>query len=63
MGRTSGKRDLPAAKRGALIALSEQNHISNRQLANRYHCDEKTVPNVLKRAGEAEKENNRPIEF
>jgi len=41
-GRTAGKPNIFEA---------------NRQLADRYDCHEKSVRNILKRAGEAEKEN------
>ena len=61
MPRTKGTKDLPEAKRGALLEVSKTNNISNRQLAKRYRCDKKTVANVLKRAGEAEKENIDPL--
>lgn len=61
MGRTAGKKNLTEAKRGALIALKQTNNISNYQLANEYDCDEKSVRNVLQRAGEAEKENIDPF--
>lgn len=61
MPRTRGSNDLPEAKRGALIEVKKTSNISNRQLAKRYRCDKKTVANVLKRAGEAEKENIDPL--
>ena len=57
MPRTKGTKDLSEAKRGTLLEVSKTSNISNRQLAKRYRCDKKTVANVLKRAGEAEKEN------
>ncbi len=61
MGRTTGKSNLPEAKRGALIALKQTNKYSNRQLAQTYDCDEKSVRNVLKRAEEAEAQNIDPF--
>lgn len=61
MGRSAGKPNLSEAKRGALIALKQTNSTPNRQLADRYDCHEKSVRNILKRAGEAEKENIDPF--
>ena len=57
MPRTKGSKDLLGPKKGALIALTELNNLSNRRIAERYDCDKKTVRNVRKRALEAEKEN------
>ena len=57
IGRTNGAKDLPEAKRGALIELHNTSHISKNQLAKKYACHKKTVTNVLKRAENAEKEN------
>lgn len=61
MGRTAGNSNLTEAKKGALIALKQTNNTPNRQLAAQYDCDEKSVRNVLKRVGEAEKENIDPF--
>ena len=61
MPRTKGAIDLPEAKRGALIELNKQNNTLNRQLIRKYRCEKSTVANILKRAGEAEKENIDPL--
>ncbi len=61
MGRIKGKKDLGGPKKGALIALSELDNVSNRQVARANNCDEKTVRNARKRASEAEKENLDPL--
>lgn len=61
MARTKGAVDLPEAKRGALLEISNTNHLSNRQLAKKYSCGKSTVANVKKRAREAEKENIDPL--
>ena len=61
MPRIKGSSDLSEVKRDALIEVSKANNISNRQLAKRYQYDKKTVANVLKRAGDAEKENIDPL--
>ena len=61
MPRTKGATDLPETKRGALIELKKENNISNRRLAKKYRCGRQTVANVLKRAGEPEKENIDPL--
>ena len=60
-GRIKGARDLPQAKRGGLLELSKHSNISKRQLAKAYGCNRQTVANVIKRAGEAEKENIDPL--
>ena len=57
MPRTKGAIDLPEAKRGALIELKKENNILNRQVARKYGCGKSIVAKILKRAGEAEKEN------
>ena len=61
MGRTSGVKDLPEAKRGALIELYNTSHISRNQLAKKYSYHKRTVLNILKRAENAEKENLDPL--
>ena len=61
MPRNKGNIDLSAPKKGALMALSNLNNVSNRQVADVFHCDEKTVRNVKKRVSEAEKENIDPF--
>ncbi len=61
MGRIKGIKDLGGPKKGALIALSELDNVSNRQVARANNCDEKTVRNARKRASEAEKENLDPL--
>ncbi|KAF6227886.1 hypothetical protein HO133_007614 [Letharia lupina] len=61
MGRTKGKTDLSGPKKGVLVALSNLNNASNRQIAKAYKCDEKTVRNTKKRVSEAEKENIDPL--
>ena len=60
-GRTKGAKDLSQAKRRALIEISKHSNISNRQLAKGYGCNRQTVANIVKRAGEAEKENINPL--
>ena len=57
MPRTKGAIDLSEVKRGALIELNKENNILNRQLIGKYRCEKSTVANILKRAGETEKEN------
>lgn len=57
MLRIKGTKDLPKAKRGALIKVNKTNNIFNRQLVKRYYYNKKIVINMLKRVGEAEKEN------
>ena len=49
--------DLSEAKRGALIELNKEYNTLNRQLIRKYRCEKSIVANILKRAGEAEKEN------
>ena len=61
MARTKGSNDLPEAKRGALLELSNSSNISNRQLAKVYGCGKSTVANIKKRALQAEKENIDPL--
>ena len=61
MPRTKAAIDLREAKRGALIELKKENNTPNRQLARKYKCGKSTVANILKRAGEAEKENIDPL--
>ena len=61
MGRIKGKKDLGGPKKGALIALSELDNVSNRQVVRANNCDKKTVRNARKRAFEAEKENLDPL--
>ena len=57
MSRIKGSKDLPEAKRGALIEVYKTSDLFNRQLAKRYDCNKKTVANVIQRAEQAEKEN------
>ena len=57
MGRTKGAKNLPSLKKSTLIALSELNGLSNRQVVIIHRCDEKTVRNARKRASEINKEN------
>ena len=61
MGRIKSKKDLGSPKKGALIALSELDNISNRQVARTNKCDKKTVRNTRKRASETKKENLDPL--
>ena len=61
MGRIKGKKDLGGPKKGALIALSELDNVSHRQVVRANNCNEKTVRNARKRASEAEKENLDPL--
>ena len=61
MPRTKGAIDLSEAKRGALIELKKENNTLNRQLARKYECEKSIAANILKRAGEAEKENIDPL--
>ena len=57
MGRTKGAKNLPNLKKNILIAFSELNSLSNRQIATIYKYDEKTVRNTQKRASETDKKN------
>lgn len=60
MPRKTGDNELPDAKRGALLALSNNTNWSDRKIAGEQRCSKSTVQNVRKRALENEKENIDP---
>ena len=60
MGRNSGNKDLTDLQKGGVLALKENINLSNRQIAARENCNEKSVRNVRRVASDAEKENRDP---
>ncbi|KAI4086765.1 MAG: hypothetical protein L6R37_008387 [Teloschistes peruensis] len=60
MPRKKGDNGLPAAKRGALIALSNHTNMSDVQIAKSQRVSRRTVSNTKKRALENDKENIDP---
>ena len=60
MGRTAAKPNLLLPKRGALLALADEQIGFKRNLAKDFDYSKTTVQNIQKRAREAEKENIDP---
>ena len=61
MGRNSGNKDPSDLKKGTVLTLNENTNLSNRQIAARENCNERTVRDVRRVASDAEKENRDPM--